>query len=396
MSTVNVTMNDQKRGREDEEDQHAEDPEAEEDEQETKTKRPKHEGKFVLEDPEAEDGQAIKAFVAEHAAEYAGVVDVDEALIPRFVEAAQKFVRKQKLTPRRLHEIEAMCKWAEWKDAMGRKFGTTKEAEAMYALLDAFRWKHAGNFEAVPQSLTEDELRAIGPNGNQKQVAEAVRLIMGRENPSRMKLACMAEQWIQLDATDNRLCVVLLVQLYKRMHAMVEGRTWRPDVAREAFQRHLEGRLTGTGVLRTGNSNMTDGEQAEVCGALYKLGGLLLAENVEHFGAIEPEAPYVFKYVRPDGPDGPVLLDRAFVDRIAKAAKEAGIVKRQFVVSRYVEHPYGGEGDDEDRTETISLQDGSPLLAELDKMIAAKKATRAECRYQPSNPGYEPSSPCFT
>ncbi len=79
----------------------------------------------------------------------------------------------------------------------------------------------------------------------------------------------------------------------------------------------------------------------------------------------------------------------------------AGIVKREFVVSRYTVHPYGADGGDEDRTETISLLAGSAELAQLDRMIAAAQQTRAERatrdlaagyqRYQPTSPAYEPA-----
>ena len=119
---------------------------------------------------------------------------------------------------------------------------------------------------------------------------------------------------------------------------------------------------------------------------------MIHAKQVTHFGPVVPEAPYVHKYVRPDGPDDPVLLDRELVDDLVKRAR---LVSREVVVERY-----RGTGPCEpvssERTELVYLVEGSAELAQLDKLIAAAKATRAD--RDPSSPCYDryrPSSPCY-
>ena len=129
-----------------------------------------------------------------------------------------------------------------------------------------------------------------------------------------------------------------------------------------------------------------------------KLSGMIHAKQEAHFG---PEVPYVHKY----GPDDPVLLDSKLVDGLAKRGVQVAV--RKVVVERSRGHgPFDPEAVWSERTELVHLVEGSAELIELDRRIAAAKATRAEWakraeieppfyqRYQPSSPCYDdPSSP---
>jgi hypothetical protein len=83
--------------------------------------------------------------------------------------------------------------------------------------------------------------------------------------------------------------------------------------AASSFERHVD----SAWLLHEPRKGSLSGiERADMHRALYDVAGLLHARNEEHFGPIVPDVPYRHKYVRPDGPDDPVLLDRGEVDRI--------------------------------------------------------------------------------
>jgi hypothetical protein len=321
------------------------------------------------------EGERVWAYVRENALRFARVREVDAARHGVFEKKAAEFVRTQELTASLLDRIDKGGRWIEMRKAIKRVFarveGGSTETNAMCDLLCAFVHDHADEFDERPTDLTESELNELGKDGNQYQVAKALRLKMVRDDPTRLKLAQLAEKWILDEAYHNRLCVDLVVKQFMALQAMVDGGKTKRRAAESSFERHVD----SAWILRDcRNGGLSDIERTDMYRALYKLAETVHSRNVDHFGPIVPDVPYVHKYVRPNGPADPVLVDSGLVDRIVR---QAGIASREVAVGRYrcngTQEPEWSEF-----TETVHLRVDSPALTELDKVIAAAKATRAD------------------
>jgi hypothetical protein len=209
---------------------------------------------------------------------------------------------------------------------------------------------------------------------------------------------------LNCDALDDRLNGCLLVEMYKYFQASVAGDMMKRSKAESAFG----GKLGSAWILRECYSRMAPTEQERVYSSLYALAEQIYEHHLDTYGEIVPERPYVHKYVRREGPDDPVLVESSFLDGllVSSGAKTA-IVSREVLVGRY-----RGSGPQEPQwsecTEKVHFVEGAPELAELDKVIASKKAERAERAaraaragatdeleelYRPTSPVYVPDSP---
>ena len=261
----------------------------------------------------------------------------------------------------------------------------------MYGMLRLFRLDDAGEFPEIPTDITDSELDALGTNGDQRKVAEALRILMARHDPDRLKLAQEAGKWVAKSKPfDNRLCVHHLVRVFMSMQAMVDGKQMRLCEAKLAFGRHFD----TARILCDDNSGLTQVERAGAIAALYTIASKIHKKQEAHFGAIVPERHYASTSRRPCGPKDPVLVDAKFLNGLMATA---GMVERTVVVERCSDGP--AEPVWFERKETVHLPAGSPELAKLDAMIAKKKAEHAARDSDeediPASPAYYPQSPSY-
>jgi hypothetical protein len=346
-------------------------------------------------DEEPGEGKKQKALLSEDMEKVRAYVRENEGLIkyadakrrPEFSKRAEKFVLRQGLTANRLYAIDRDGEWPEVIEAIGRFFATMEETNAMHDLLREFVRSHAHEFPEIPPDLTGAELGELGTNGSQVQVAKALRLQMARRLRDRLKLAQKAEKWIlESDASNNLLCVDLIVKQYMSLQASVLGKQMTRNEAVRSFERQVD----TAWILRDCTSGLAPVERTDVYCELYDLAERLHVMHEGHFGEIVPEGPYRHKYVRPCGEDATVLVDAKFLDELME---RAGMAKRTVLVERCSTGP--GDPVWAERKETVHLPEGCAALAELDEILAKKRAEMdaqdsdgPEDRYMPTGPAY--------